>query len=324
VQIRKQFVIFTVEIVILRSKTVTYMKSFLWISLLSLTLVLLVIGFACRKFNANEGDKFHLQTICTPPDYGDSIIYPKWKGPIQDYIVKPKDTSATGKYFAWPQGMVINSTTGEINVSKSETGIRYSIGFVRTGTQDTCYSTLILGGVTYVDSIYVLEKNDTLAIPYYYANPTAPAVCDPSDDNDYPQQGQHGNNRCEFDDDMDADGNGPGDEPLNNNTANNAGVRVRTTSGVINLKRTLLEGAFGSTTPVNGSSVKVTINYRLNDPSGRVLQRIPLELYYYNKVSDIPLTLRNEIAVKRTNFFNYVIVNGKPRPPMIILTHFSQ
>jgi hypothetical protein len=294
------------------------MKNFVWISLLSLSLVLLVIGFACRKFNSNEGliTKFN----CTPPDYGDSIIYPKWKGPTQDYIIKPKDTSATGTYFALPQGIVINPTTGEINVSKSETGVRYHIGFVKTGTQDTCISTLILGGITYVDSIYSLNNNDTLAIPYYYANPTTPALCDPSDDNDYPGQGQHGNNKCEFDDDEDIDGNGPGDEPLPGNTANGAGVRVRTTSGIINLKKTLLEGAFGSTTPINGTKITVTIHYRLNDQSGRVLQRIPVELYYYDKVSDIPSTFRSEIALKRQNFFNYLIVNSKPRPPLIILT----
>jgi hypothetical protein len=301
------------------------MKNFAWICLLALSIVLLVIGFACSKFNSNEGDNLHLTKFnCTSPDYGDSIIYPKWKGPNQDHIVKPKDTSATGTYFASPQGIVINAATGEINVSKSETGIRYNIGFVKTGTQDTCYSTLILGGITYVDSIYSLDKNDTLAIPYYYANPTAPSVCDPSDDNDYPQQGQHGNTRCEFDDDNDSDGNGPGDEPLPGNTANGAGVRVRTMSGIINLKKTLLEGAFGSTTPVNGSKVTVNIYYRLNDQSGRVLQKVPVELYYYQSVSDIPLTFRNEIAIKRNNFFNYLIVNGKPRPPMIILTHFSQ
>jgi hypothetical protein len=220
--------------------------------------------------------------------------------------------------------LVINSTTGEINVTQSETGLRYKIGFIKTGSTDTCFSTLILGGITYIDSIYSLDKNDTLAIPYYYANPTAPAVCDPSNDNDYPGQGQHGNNKCEFDDDGDLDGNGPTDEPPAGSTANSLGVRVRTISGVINLKKTLQDGAFGSTTPANGSMVKATIYYRLNDQSGRVLQKIPVELYYYNSVSDIPTNYRNNIALNRQNFFNYIVVNGRPRPPMIILTRFSQ
>jgi hypothetical protein len=301
------------------------MKNFVWTSLLSLALALLVIGFACRKLNSDKVDNLLFSKLpCSPPDYGDTIIYPKWKGPKNDYIIKPKDTSAIGTYFALPQGMIINAATGEINVSQSETGIRYKIGFVKTGSTDTCFSTLVLGGITYIDGVYSLDKNDTLAIPYYYANPAALAPCDPSDDNDYPNQGQHGNNKCEFDDDMDSDGNGPTDEPPSNNTANSQNIRVRTVSGVINLKKTLLDGAFGSTTPANGSVVKTTIYYRLNDQSGRVLQKIPVELYYYNSVSDIPTNYLSTIAINRQNFFNYIVANGKPRPPMIILTRFSQ
>lgn len=300
------------------------MKIKLWFSLFSLLLILLVIGFACSK---SSSDKSQVKNAnCNPPDYGDSIIYVKFKGPSNDFTVKPKNTTVTGTYYSWPEGLSLNASTGEINVSKSETGVRYNIGFVETGTHDTCVTQLILGGITYVDSIYVMEKNDTLAYPYYYANPNAAAICDKSDDTDYPKPGQSGggNNKCEFDDNSDPDGNGVGDEPPAGAVrANDQNVRVRTLSGVINLKKTLLEGAFG-TNPQNGASKLVTIYYRLNDFSGRALQKISVQLYYYDKVSSIPSTLMTEIADKRQNFFDYRIIRGKPRPPMIILTSFAQ
>jgi hypothetical protein len=231
-----------------------------------------------------------------------------------------------GNWFAWPEGLVINSTTGEINVSASETGVRYNIGFVKTGTQDTCTSTLILGGITYIDSIYVMAKNDTLAYPYYYANPTAPAICDPSDDTDYPKPGgggPHGNNICEFDDDEDDDlNNGQADEPPTGAGANKQGVRVRTVSGIINLKKTLTE-AFGPN-PQNGATKKVDIYYRLNDRSKKALQKISVLFVYYNIEANIPVYLRHEIRTKRNGFLSYLTTDRKPRPPMIILTHFSE
>jgi hypothetical protein len=49
----------------------------------------------------------------------------------QDYIITPVNSPGTGKYLAWPIGMKIDSTTGAINVSKSESGLRYMIGFVK-------------------------------------------------------------------------------------------------------------------------------------------------------------------------------------------------
>lgn len=39
----------------------------------------------------------------------------------------------------------MDSSTGVINVSQSETGLHYNIGFVKSGTNDTCISQLILG-----------------------------------------------------------------------------------------------------------------------------------------------------------------------------------
>ena len=101
------------------------------------------------------------------PDYGDSIIF------VQpgSFTVGPINHPDTGTYFSWPAGMVIDKNTGAINVSKSETGLRYSIGYVKKGTTDTCMQTMILAGMSYEDSLYVLNDDQRYAKPYYNADP---------------------------------------------------------------------------------------------------------------------------------------------------------
>lgn len=306
--------------------------------LLLLAAGLTMIIVACRKSSAPE-EKLSIPgpdpQIITDgncpgaPDYGSSVICPKWKGPVTENIIKPLNNPGSGTYCAWPQGLVIDAATGEINVSKSETGVRYRVGFVKAGTNDTCSREIILGGITYIDSIYVLSENDTLAFPYFNADPAGTSVCGGSDDTDYPPSGNPnagGNDRCEFDDGNDDDnGNGMADEPPAGQRANDQHVRVRTTSGIINLKRSLEEGAFG-TNPQNGDSKEVTIYYRLNDCSSKALQKIRVRLIYYHKRSDVPDQLANDIAAKRSNFLESRLVSifERPRPPQIIITRMAE
>ena len=193
------------------------------------------------------------------PDYGDSIIYPQpTAGP--DYIVKPINNPGVGKYFSWPIGMVIDSSTGAINVSKSETGLRYDIGFVKAGTTDTCIKMLIIAGAAYMDSVYVLSNNQKLALPYFNANPYLASVCN---------------------------GTGPGCQFDVTGSAKNAKIIVDNATGVIDLQKTLdgsggllnLGGAFGLL-PLDGASVTSTIYYRLNDNSNKALQHIDVTFMY--------------------------------------------
>ena len=133
-----------------------------------------------------------------------------------------------------------------------------------------------------------------------------------------------GNDKCEFDDGSDDDnGNGSADEPPPGQRANDQKVRVRTKSGVINLKKTLGDGAFGPN-PQNGDRKEVTIYYRLNDCSSKSLQKITVELIYYAKQSDIPAALINEVRDRRNAFMQsrIIMVKGKPRPPQIFITRF--
>ena len=248
------------------------------------------------------------------PLYGDSIIY---TAPVKgDYIIFPVNAASLGKgkFLSWPAGLLLDSSSGAINVSGSETGMRYVIGFIKQGSTDTCMSNLLLAGVSYIDSIYVLSNNDTLAVPYYNANAAAPAVCDGSDDSDYPDNaGQgNGNDKCIFD---------ATDKKGNKGQANKKNVKVRTISGMINLKASLSAGAFGSN-PADGANIIVPIVYNLNDKSKKATQQINVELMYYTHRSDIPLSVVNQVSQDRTAFYKNLPIFGTPRPPIIIITRF--
>ena len=305
------------------------MKNKFFINLFIICATCLLVVLACSK--SNPLDEIppapfpQINTFDCPnaPDYGDSIICPKNGNSPKDYKISPINNPGSGKYYAWPAGIVIDQNTGEINVTQSETGLRYIIGFIKDGSKDTCLKEIVLGGVTYVDSIYVLENNDTLALPHFNANPVPTSVCDDSGDDDYPGMSGgmgHGNDKCEFDDDDDADGGG-GPEPPPGQRANDQKVRVRTISGIINLKKSIDDGVFGDN-PQNGDEKTVTIWYRLNDCSKKRLRKLNVKLIYYDKVSDIPQSVKDDIHNKREQFMQTRVItpNGKPRPPQIIIT----
>jgi hypothetical protein len=75
------------------------------------------------------------------------------------------------------RGFGHQSSTGAIDVTQSDEGERYDIGFVKSGTTDTCITSLIIGGVSYMDSVYVFDNNESQVYPYYDANPYSPFVC---------------------------------------------------------------------------------------------------------------------------------------------------
>lgn len=306
--------------------------------LLGFTILFISAVVSCTKDAGTSGNK-ELQTEiagsavnfnfnCTnSPVYEDSVLCAKWKGPNKDYFSKPLNQPPTGKYFSWPGGLVMDTNTGIINVTQSESGVKYVVGFVKNGTTDTCHTQVIISGIHYKDNIYVLSLNDTLAVPYFNANPLAPSPCNVSDDDDYPgnSNGQgNGNNKCEYDDDEDDDnGNGQADEPLPGQQANDQNIRVRTKTGFINLKKSLADGAFGEN-PQNGASKEVKIYYRLDDCSVKALRSIKIRVIYYDKKSDVPASLLAEILQRRYNFENgeLISVDGtyNPRPPQIIVT----
>ena len=242
------------------------------------------------------------------PDYGDSIFFVQ-PTTGADYIIQPINQPDTGTYFAWPQGMIINKNTGAINVTKSEGGLRYNIGFVKKGTTDTCLQTIIVAGVSYADSLYVLNSNQRYAKPYYNADPNLTSICDGS--------GVPGGSNCAFDTD---------------GQANSQHVVIDHNTGIIDLKNTASK-AFGLL-PLNGTTVTTTIAYRLNDNSNMALQHITVNLVYYYKKSDVPADLLTVVTEKLDKILNQLLLinlgtasqqikYGNPRPPIIIVTRYS-
>ena len=254
-------------------------------------------AFSCRKSVPTDSTNHTAREIPFPktivtgclyaPDYGDTLIYPQ-PTDGSDYIVSPVNNPGIGKYFSWPGGLVIDSITGAINVTKSETGEKFDIGFVKSGTADTCLTTITLAGASYMDSVYVLANNETTALPYFNAKPlltTAP-------------QGSH------FD---------------ITKSAYNQKVSINNNTGIIDLKNTLQ--AFGSS-PVNGQTVLSTMYYTLNDGSNNALQSIKVQLMYYYSKSQINVGVLNNISAKRNNILagNLIGTKGNQRPPLIIIT----
>lgn len=233
------------------------------------------------------------------PNYGDSIIYPQPTNG-QDYVVSPVNNPGAGKYLSWPVGMVIDSLTGAIDVTKSQTGMRYAIGFVKSGSTDTCLNTLIIGGADYMDSVYVLDNGATTAAPYFEANAYLPSVCS--------------GGGCAFD---------------VTGSAAQKKVIVNTSTGVIDLQKTLngsglLGGAFGLL-PLNGQTASATVYYRLNDPSNSALQHIDLQFMYFSSKSQINGGLLNSITGLLGNILNGQIIStsANPRPPLIIIVRHN-
>lgn len=222
--------------------------------------------------------------------YGDSILYMK---PVAgDYIVKPVK-HRVGTYTGFPDGIEIDETTGAINVSKSETGLRYRI--THTAPDGTKTETkVVLSGITFKDYFYFLSTGDSVAIPIYNSDPSRLL----------PLSGSS------FDE---------------GNVCNNAGCAVKTTDGSINLAQTVRNGVFGIT-PRNDERKTFEIRYRINDASGKTENRLKVLLYWYNSLADVPAdvweTLNGRIdegVFLRGGSAEAIIGTAKPRPPCVII-----
>jgi hypothetical protein len=297
------------------------MKKEIYFFRLSVFFLAFIIVFACQKTvpNANQNsnqrlsqnnpsnpDSPTLQTVPFPespvsdcpyaPNYGSSVIYPQPTSGSNDYIVSPINNPGVGTYLSWPQGLVIDPTTGAINLTKSQTGQRYDIGFVKSGTTDTCITQLIVGGALYIDSVYVMANDAYQVYSYYNANPALVWNC--------PSTG--GSGSCRFD---------------ITGSAKNAHVSIDPNNGWIDLKKTLIDGAFGPI-PFDGQIISVPIFYQLNDGSNMAIQNITVNIIYYSSKSSIPSLLLNTLRTKLNNFQTNQLIqkSGNPRPPLIIIT----
>jgi hypothetical protein len=207
--------------------------------------------FSCKKDNT-------VQPLPPPADYkltyGDSIFY--LVNQASDYTISPL-RSQTGQYTAWPDGIVINSNTGEINVSKSETGLRYRITFFPAAGADSFSTVIVLSGINFLDGFYKLTTADSVARPIYNANTHAviPGL----------------NSGSSFDD---------------GSNCNSAGCNVNVLNGVINLAQTVRNGVFG-VIPSNNDRHEFVMDYSISDKSDKTPNKIMIKLYYFNSINDV-------------------------------------
>jgi hypothetical protein len=261
------------------------MNSFRFALLLSLSLFIVTVS--CKK-----GDS----TIDPPAvttftlSYGDSVFY--IKNQSSDYIVSPLNARA-GTYTAFPEGLEIDKSSGAINVSKSEKGMRYRVTF-KSPSGDSSSAFIVISGINFIDKYYRLSEADSVAFPVYNADPSKNL---PS---------------ASFDEDK---------------VAGNSGCAIKTNNGQINLRESIRNGIFGST-PRNNTRKDFEVKYRLDDKSGKALNSIKILIYYYDTMNDVPQdlvqTVNDHLAMtiqpNNTTIGNSLIKEAaKPRPPCIVI-----
>jgi hypothetical protein len=248
--------------------------------------------FACNKPGNGSID---------PPvpyklSYGDSILFMKATG---NNIVYPT-TAQAGSYSGFPEGIEIDAMTGAINLNNSETGLRYRITHV-SPTGDTTRTMVVLSGITYTDHFFRLSQGDSIAPPVYNASLSRTL----------PVSGSN------FDE---------------GNVANGGGCSVKTDNGKINLAESVRNGVFGNNPPRNDDNKEVEIKYRINDGSGKSLNKLKVKLYWYNSMADVPQYLwdilndrsSQGVFLRDGNITNAELAArveqlAKPRPPCVII-----
>ncbi len=250
--------------------------------------------FSCAK------DPVQNPVVPVPPDfklsYGDSIFY--LQGQAADYIIKPVQTTP-GTYTGFPEGIQIDEQTGAINITKSETGLRYRISFKPTGATDSVSTVILISGINFLDGFYKLTTADSIAKPVYNARATntVPGV----------------NNGSLFD-----EGSG----------CNSAGCSVNVGAGTINLAQTVRNGVFGNK-PSNNDRHEFEMVYRINDKSNKAANILRVKLYYFDSINDVTqeaydiISSRDGTVFRQTgsNTVNNPLGNkpAKPRPPCIFI-----
>ncbi len=264
--------------------------------------VLMLVISACSKSKVLDDDGSNPSPNPNPNpsgllSYGDSIFYLKSTG----NIISPLPMNRAGKFYGFPKGIELDELTGKIDLTESEMGLRYRIMFVPNGTTDTISTKIVLAGINFYDGIYRLSQGDSIAMPIYNAKgvPYSPGLFGTGLNNSFDE------------------GNG----------CNSQGCAVSVVNGRINLAKSLRDGAIAST---HDSQKTFTYFYKMDDASGRSLNKLKIILYYYQRQSDIPQYLWDILLIDhagtilreaqaRGNGVEVTQAVARPRPPCIII-----
>ena len=279
---------------------------------------------ACQKKDTASSEALSMSSLnhielTNELTYSDSIFYPSGigTGKIISPISKPVDS---GYFAASLPGLELDSATGRINTSRSESGLRYMVYYLSMKNEPIDSTPVTISGIDYTDHVYDFSQDtsaEQLAIPVYNMNPDLPLPCN---------NGGNGQG-CKFDE-TDLNYDGLEDIP----GANRNKLFVDVTNGTIDLKKSLNAGVFGLN-PFNGKRKDVMIYYRLNDGSGRVLNKITVRLVYFRSRAMIPESMLLEINSRNTRYQQngitsdvtsslsyYTTTTTKPkRPPLIVI-----
>ncbi len=260
--------------------------------------------------NEEENETSSFTDQCDLITYTDTLVF--LENEKDDYRIRPLKVFE-GEYGSIPEGLDIDHNNGEIRINKSESGLRYKVYFVPEKTTDTCFTYLTVSGVDYLSKIYFLNENDSVAIPYY--NGQILLQIPDSEEN-------------EFDDGPDDDDNdGEDDEPVPGSEVSPQGVAINKRNGKIRLDKTVGNGVFGGI-PLNGSSRKFRIYYRLGDRSGKSLNKIDVQFHYFDTEESIPADLKKKVEDLQQYYANFrtagknlkiLKLMAKPRPPDVII-----
>ncbi len=235
---------------------------------------------ACRK---ND-----ISSVVTPMTYklaySDSVLYPI--GEVSELQVISPLITRNGNYTAFPEGLNIDATNGNIKIHESETGIKYRVYFT-SGDGSVKDSTIIaISGVNFLDGVYKINTVDSIVNPVY--NAIIGNILPGS------------NSGSLFD-----EGGG----------CNGGGCAVNINNAKINLAQTVRNGVFG-TIPVNGVNKEFTLNYRINDNSHKGGNKIKFKVFYFKKLSDVTqqvwdlLNGRNGTVITSFNNNNNIPIQG--------------
>lgn len=219
--------------------------------------------------------------------YEDSLFYLKTQ-PGNYSIIPVSKPTAAGYFHAIPKGLAMDSTTGSINISQSETGLRYKIYYVAADGTVLDSTKIVISGVDYRDAIVEIastpNRYDTV-FPVYNARPELPLPCADEDDDDDGGLDDDDND-CVFDE---TDLNDDGDDDIDGVIQDKLLVDIKT--GTIDIEASFHAGIFGSSNPANGLVKDFTFYYRLGDASNRALNKITVRVYHYRTRNNIPQAL---------------------------------
>lgn len=238
------------------------------------------------------------------------------------YIESPQKNQS-GTYGASPKGLVINPTTGTIDVNKSESGLTYQVWFKPTGSSEISLSEVTIAGINFQSRIYNLASGDIFAKPLYNVQNHLAA----------PFGVENKVAGSEF-----ANENDKTVAALvstNTQQKKPKGLVIDGQMGTINLRQAVANRVFGEN-PVDGTVRNFRLYYRLNDASNKALNYIDVRLHYYSRASAVPSSLLRQASYKSSATFRKATTtptvgaamsvtdaassaSSTPRPPDIII-----